>query len=34
MNPWGALVLGLGVLLVYLGVKGNYRHALTLVTGQ
>lgn len=29
MNPWGAFIIALGILLIYLGVKGNLHSAST-----
>lgn len=32
MNPWGFLVIGLGILLVIIGVKGSYENVVGALT--
>jgi hypothetical protein len=34
MNPWGAVIAGLGVLLVIMGVKGSYVNIESALTGK
>lgn len=33
MNPWGFLILGLGILLLIMGVTGSYKKVETAITG-
>lgn len=33
MNPWGFLILGLGILLIIMGVTGSYTKVETAITG-
>lgn len=34
MNPWGIIVIFLGIVLIVLGVKGTYPGVETLITGK
>lgn len=34
MNPWGLVVIGLGILLVIMGVKGSYENVVAALTGR
>jgi len=34
MNPWALLVIGLGVLLIIMGIKGSYGNIVSALTGH
>jgi hypothetical protein len=34
MNPWGLGVVALGALLIYTGVRGNYKSVWHMVSGR
>lgn len=34
MNPWALVILGIGVLLVIIGVKGSYGNVVGALTGK
>lgn len=34
MNPWAFLVIGIGILLVIMGVKGSYPNVVSALTGR
>lgn len=34
MNPWALLVIGLGILLIIMGVKGSYGNVVSALTGK
>lgn len=34
MNPWGLLILGLGLLLIIIGIKGSQKNVIGALTGK
>ena len=34
MNPWALVILGIGVLLIIMGVKGSYENVVQALTGH
>jgi hypothetical protein len=34
MNPWGFLILGIGLLLIIMGIKGSYSNIVSAITNK